>query len=274
MPPFVPPTSGHDAGWELPAADIWIEDYQPLGLEGSQLTLCSKTERVGCQIPLLGRGIVENFAAAALAAVEAGMSLDDVARIGSQLLPSPQRLHLMQLRPNLYLIDDCYNSSPASARDSIELLDILDPKLRKIVILGDMLELGKYETLLHRQVALTALNMPLDTVVAVGPRMNAVNEVEAREDIELFYVEGNSEPDNNGEAVFGARRTGRGWQSNSMQQMPPDSVILDDAAAAKISHLVLARIAADKRPTVVLVKGSRALHLERVVNDLIAGTAN
>jgi UDP-N-acetylmuramyl pentapeptide synthase len=134
-----------------------------------------------------------------------------------------------------------------------------------------MLELGKYETLLHRQVALTALNMPLDTVVAVGPRMNAVNEIEAREDIELFYVEGNSEQSQSEEAAFGARRTTRGW-TPQQQNGPGETLILDDAAAAKISHLVLTRIAADSRPTVVLVKGSRALHLERVVNDLIAGT--
>jgi UDP-N-acetylmuramyl pentapeptide synthase len=51
-------------------------------------------------------------------------------------------------------------------------------------------------------------------------------------------------------------------------------VILDDAAVAKISHLVMGRLSADKRPAVVLIKGSRALHLERIVNDLIAGTAN
>jgi UDP-N-acetylmuramoyl-tripeptide--D-alanyl-D-alanine ligase len=274
LPPFVPPTCGANAGWTVPDADVWIEDYEPLGLEGSKLTLRSKEERVGCHIPLLGRGIVENFAAAALAAVESGMSLNEVARIGSQLLPSPQRLHLMQLRPGLFLIDDCYNSSPASARDSIELLATLDPKLRKIVILGDMLELGKYETLLHRQVALTALSMPLDTFVAVGPRMNAVNEVEARDDIELYYVEGNSELEHNSEAVFGARRNGRGWQGTAPPPPPPDSVILDDAAAAKISHLVMGRLSADKRPAVVLIKGSRALHLERIVNDLIAGTAN
>jgi UDP-N-acetylmuramyl pentapeptide synthase len=254
--------------------DIWIEDYQPLGLEGSRMTLCSKAERVPCTIPLLGRGIVENFAAAALTALEAGMSLADVARIGGQLLPSPQRLHLMQLRPNLFLIDDCYNSSPASARDSIELLETLDPALRKIVILGDMLELGKYETLLHRQVALTALSLPLDTFVAVGPRMNAVNEVEAREDIHLYYVEGNSEQEAGEEAVFGAKRGVRGWQNPVQPQPPGEMVILGDAAAAKIGHLVLTRIASDKRPAVVLIKGSRALHLERVVNQLIAGTVS
>src|SRR5690606_20502448 len=122
-------------------------------LNGSRFKLCSKDERVETRIPLLGRGIAENFAAVALAAVQAGMSLKEIARVGGQLLPSPQRLHKIELPDDVIIIDDCYNSSPASVRDSLELLYSTDSKYRKIAILGDMLELGKFETLLHRQVA-------------------------------------------------------------------------------------------------------------------------
>jgi UDP-N-acetylmuramoyl-tripeptide--D-alanyl-D-alanine ligase len=267
VPPFVPPVTLPEA----PVADaeptVWVEDYRTLGLEGSRFALCTADGRAECTIPLLGRGIAENFAAAALLALEAGMELGEIAEAGAALLPSPQRLQLQELRPGLLLIDDCYNSSPASVRDSLELLLSAGTQYRKIAVLGDMLELGKFETLLHRQIALTALNQPLDALVAVGPRMNAVNEVDARDDIELYYVEGNSEPRRDNHAAP-QQRFGR----NAHQQSPPQSqelTILDDAAADKVTSIVLDEIEEHPQPTVILIKGSRALHLERVVNDLL-----
>jgi UDP-N-acetylmuramyl pentapeptide synthase len=244
---------------------VWVEQFQTQGLEGSRFDLCTSDDRAECHIPLLGRGIAENFAAAALLALEAGMEVGEIAAAGSALLPSPQRLQLQEVRPGVLLIDDCYNSSPASVRDSLELLLSAGTQYRKIAVLGDMLELGKFETLLHRQIALTALNQPLDAVIAVGPRMNAVNEVDGREEIELYYVEGNSEPrpDHHGPA---SSRFGRTPQPAAP---PQELVILDDAAADKVTAIVLEELEEHPEPTVVLIKGSRALHLERVVNDIM-----
>ena len=270
IPPFAPPGGAEASREGIPPAEVWAEDVVLGGLEGSTLTLCSTEERVPVRLRLLGRGNIENLIAASAVARELGMTLKEIADAAPALLPAPQRLNLYNLGKDLYLIDDCYNSSPASIRDSLELMLAVDRRFKKVIILGDMLELGKYETLLHRQVASTALNLPFDTIYAVGPRMNAVNEVEGNEDIELYYIEGRHdyETSENGERSdqrFGAPPGGR------PQQRGEETLILDDRAAAKLSALLLNHLEQAHEPTVVLVKGSRALHLERVVNDLLSG---
>jgi len=274
IPPFAPPTATEGAPPDLPAPDVWVEDVQMRGMDGAAFTLCAGEERRRIDLPLLGRGAVENLTAAASIALHLGMELKEITDAAPELLPAPQRMNLYHLRDELFLIDDCYNSSPASVRDTLELMLSIPRRYRKVLVLGDMLELGKYETLLHRQLAITALNLPFDRVYAVGPRMNAVNEVEGGENLELFYVEGHGglETDEYAERAsegrFGAPPNGRpGGRGEEM-------VILDDKAAVKLSALILNHLQQAEEPTVVLVKGSRALHLERIVNDLLSGVTN
>jgi len=222
------------------------------------------------KLNMLGRGAVENFTAAAAVCVANGLKLNDLAKYAPNLLPAPQRLNLFHLRDNIFLIDDCYNSSPASAQDSLELMMSIDPTYRKILIIGDMLELGKFETLLHRQFALNLLNAPFDAVFAVGPRMNAVNEIEINEDIDLYYIDGHS--DLSGMDDSNGSRFGDTFGEPPQARRTAPTQILDDRAASKLSALLLNQINQDDKQSVILVKGSRALHLERIVNDLLSGT--
>ncbi|MDQ3024010.1 MAG: UDP-N-acetylmuramoyl-tripeptide--D-alanyl-D-alanine ligase [bacterium] len=256
IPPFSVPGAPELTSSELPAPNLWVEDMQLLGLAGSRFTLCTPNEREVIQLSMLGRGSAENVVSAAALALELGLSMQEIARASTELLAAPQRLNIHTPCDDLVIIDDCYNSSPASARDSLELMLSIDARYRRIVVLGDMLELGKYETLLHRQLAQVALNAPLSAVFAVGPRMNAVNEVEGRDDIELYYIEGS-----NGDG---------GMNSDWRREAGESSVILSDHAAQKLADSLMDELDDSDQPAVVLVKGSRGLHLERVISDLLA----
>jgi hypothetical protein len=66
---------------------------------------------------------------------------------------------------------------------------------------------------------------------------------------------------------YGDRGFDRGRQADD----DGGHIILDDRSAEKLSALILNELRQDDRPTVILVKGSRALHLERVVNEIILG---
>lgn len=76
------------------------------------------------------------------------------------------RLNLVEFN-GLRFIDDTYNSNPLSLKVALAALDSTDCKGRKILIMGDMLELGKQKELLHRQIAWSITNT-CDLLIAVG----------------------------------------------------------------------------------------------------------
>ena len=76
------------------------------------------------------------------------------------------------------IIDDTYNSSPASLIAAIEILAIL-PANRRIAILGDMAELGDATEGSHRQVGRAVAEKKMDILITVGPKSKFAGE-EAR----------------------------------------------------------------------------------------------
>ncbi len=69
------------------------------------------------------------------------------------------------------ILDDSYNASPLSTIAALELLHELEGE--KVAVLGDMLELGQYETEGHQQVLTRALSIA-DRIVLIGPRYQKV----------------------------------------------------------------------------------------------------
>ena len=76
------------------------------------------------------------------------------------------RLNSVEFK-GLKFIDDTYNSNPVSLRAALSAMDAAECKGKKIIIMGDMLELGKQKELLHRQIARSITNT-CDLLVAVG----------------------------------------------------------------------------------------------------------
>ncbi len=76
------------------------------------------------------------------------------------------RLNLVEFK-GLRFIDDTYNSNPFSLNAALAALGAVDCKGRKILIMADMLELGKQKELLHRQIAWSITNT-CDLLIAVG----------------------------------------------------------------------------------------------------------
>jgi UDP-N-acetylmuramoyl-tripeptide--D-alanyl-D-alanine ligase len=76
------------------------------------------------------------------------------------------RLNLIEFR-GLKFIDDTYNSNPLSLKAALLALETVKCRGRKILVMGDMLELGKQKELLHRQAARSITNT-CQTLLAVG----------------------------------------------------------------------------------------------------------
>ena len=227
-----------------------VDDGADVQLAGTELSatpamVCSlqlkePARTLRCALQLFGPGPALD-AAAALAAVHALLGPDalDRALLGmAGVAPSPGRLLPLAGPEGALVLDDSYNANPASMRASIETAREL-ARLRggrALLVLGDMLELGERSREEHEQVGRLAAQAGVAVLLACGPQMTAAAEL--------------------------ARETARGAE-------PALSVLhlADPAGAGELLRPLLG--ARD----VVLVKGSRSMGMERVVQGLIGGEA-
>jgi UDP-N-acetylmuramoyl-tripeptide--D-alanyl-D-alanine ligase len=120
------------------------------------------------EIPLLGSGNLSNVLAAMATAIEMGVRFDDVADRTRALEPAPRRGAVRHLRDGIVLIDDSYNSSPAALRRALEVVAAEAGARRKVVVLGEMLELGAHAAALHEACGRAAVEAGVTVLYAVG----------------------------------------------------------------------------------------------------------
>lgn len=109
-------------------------------------------------------------AAAAIAAATAfDISLEDAVAALASYEPPAGRGRLFNGVAGSTLIDDSYNASPVAVEEALETLATFPAKGRRIAILGDMLELGRYSVAEHERVGAHAAKA-VDILVTVGIR--------------------------------------------------------------------------------------------------------
>ncbi|MCH2058770.1 MAG: UDP-N-acetylmuramoyl-tripeptide--D-alanyl-D-alanine ligase [Thalassotalea sp.] len=118
------------------------------------------------QLAVPGKHNVCNAVAAAAIALECGASLDDIKLGLAEMAPVKGRLNLYQLDDNCKLIDDTYNANVESIKAATELLASY-PGYR-VLILGDMAELGSEARSYHQEVGEHAKAQQIDTLFTLG----------------------------------------------------------------------------------------------------------
>jgi len=124
------------------------------------------------RLPLVGAHNAANAAAAACAAIALGCDDREIVRGLAQVAPVGRRLRLERLACGALLVDDCYNANPLSMGAALRTLADLARAEggRAVAVLGDMLELGAEEQALHRQVGAEAAAAGLHRLLGFGPR--------------------------------------------------------------------------------------------------------
>ena len=203
----------------------------------SAITLHTPAGTIQTRLQVPGVHNLRNAAAAAAAALALGVSADAVARGLAAYSGTKGRLQTHACILGATLIDDTYNANPDSVLAAIQVL-AARPGLR-ILVLGDMGELGANAAALHREVGERARAAGIDRLLCLGEM--SVNTVQG----------------------FGARA------SRPLQAEAGGTSALPAAAMhfERIEEL-LAEIECALNPDVtVLVKGSRFMKMERVVKS-------
>ena len=130
-------------------ADVRAENIEVLGADGTRFDLVSREMRQPVKSPLLGMHNVHNVLAAAAVALEHGITPSEIAATLPSLQPPDKRGQVVQLG-NITVLYDCYNSSPKALMAAVDTLAAM-PARRRIVVAGEMLELGATSEQLHRE---------------------------------------------------------------------------------------------------------------------------
>ena len=127
-------------------------------------------DATGCSCSIGGAHSAFNALAALAAVVAAGGGTGRGARRRwSRSRPGPGRGKVHRLRRRMMLVDDSYNSSPPALASVLETLRLSEPPGRKVLVMGDMLELGRVEGALHREAGKRAAAGGSAAAVRRGP---------------------------------------------------------------------------------------------------------
>ena len=146
-----------------------------LDADGSDAVLTLHGQTIPVRFGSPGRHVAMN-GLAVLAAIQAlGGDVTRAARDFASVMPPTGRGQRIVLGP-ITLVDESYNANPASMRAALSVLGSMQVAGRRIVALGDMLELGADEITMHRDLATPLSDAAIDLVFAAGPRMKHLFE--------------------------------------------------------------------------------------------------
>lgn len=123
-------------------------------------------------------GVQHTYSTAAAAAVGSlfDISLQQVAAACKQYpAPAPGRMRIVPGIKDTIILDDSYNASPVAVERALLTLKEVRTKARRIAVLGDMLELGRYSVDAHKEVGMHAAKNS-DILITVGVRARGIAE--------------------------------------------------------------------------------------------------
>jgi len=220
-------------------AEVRAEHVRSVEGRGFRFALCAPEGRIDAEVAGLGDTAIDNALAAAAAALAAGARLEALAEGLARYRPVSGRLEPLALPRGGVLINDSYNANPQSMEVALRVLAAGERAaasgraangVQRIAVLGDMGELGDSGAEAHRETGRLAAQLGIDHVFAIGERAELVAEGARSEGMQPGHV-----------------HVARDWK--------------------EASEAVRARLGGRDR---VLIKGSRSMHMERIVEALVA----
>ena len=200
------------------SADVSAQKIKLNGAEGSTFELVVGSVGEPVTFPLVGEHNIYNALAAAAAAMERGISPSQAAAALSSIAPPDKRGQVLHLN-GATIINDCYNSNPRALEAMIDTLASMKAE-RRILVVGEMLELGPTAEALHRQCGKHAADKKIDMVIGVRGMARAVAEAACGSGTQAQFVE---TPEQAGD-----------WLAHNLR--PGDAVLLKASRGVKLER--------------------------------------
>ena len=155
-------------------ADIRAEKIESRGTDGSSFDIVTSSGSERANLALVGEHNILNALAATGVGLTLGLKLAEVIAALATLAPADKRGQVLQLG-NITVVNDCYNSNPKALQAMVDALAGMKGK-RRIVVAGEMLELGPTAEEMHREAGLHAADEKIDIVLGVRGLAQALVE--------------------------------------------------------------------------------------------------
>src|SRR5437016_4741331 len=146
-------------------ANVRAENAKHHGAEGSTFDVVVESRREKASLPLVGAHNIYNALAAVAVGLDRGLTLSEATGALATLAPADKRGEVVKLG-NITIINDCYNSNPKALDAMVDALAAM-PAKRRIVVAGEMLELGAAGEGMHRSFGRHVADKKIDVLVGV-----------------------------------------------------------------------------------------------------------
>jgi|SRR5579859_1373255 len=202
------------------AADVSAQKITLNGAEGSTFELVAGSVREPVKYPLVGEHNIYNALAAAAAAMDRGVTPSQVATALSAIRPPDKRGQVLEIG-GATVINDSYNSNPRALEAMIDTLASMKAQ-RRVLVAGEMLELGPAAEELHRECGRHAAERKIDVVIGVRGLAQALAEAACGGGIQAQFME---TPEQAGE-----------WLAHNLR--PGDAVLLKASRGVKLERVL------------------------------------
>ncbi|MCS6873457.1 MAG: UDP-N-acetylmuramoyl-tripeptide--D-alanyl-D-alanine ligase [Pyrinomonadaceae bacterium] len=149
-------------------ADVSAEDVISKGFEGTNFKLVTPKGKIEVLLPLGGRHNIMNALAASAVALVFGLSLEQIATGLSKVTAVSQRGEVLRFKEGFIVINDSYNSNPDSLISMVKtLVENATKSNRKIVVAGEMLELGDAAKQVHYETGAKIASAGINLLIGV-----------------------------------------------------------------------------------------------------------
>jgi len=155
-------------------ADVRAENIQSLGTEGSTFDVVTDAGREPAELPLVGEHNIGNALAAVAVALARGFTIKEAVAALATLKPADKRGQVVQVG-NITVVNDCYNSNPKALAAMMDALAEMKAR-RRIVVAGEMLELGPAGEEMHRAAGEHIAGKKIDVLLGVRGLAQAMVE--------------------------------------------------------------------------------------------------